>query len=164
MDLLDEALQEKLPEVAVAFFVVFSRFECAMKRIGTYAIGDEKGVEADWGGLARDLGNPFFDAVIAKGIAPVLIGKPPKKQIKMSDGTLGWRDMGPVQNVTDLFLAIRRARNNLIHGGKYQDDGSGHANLVAGAERNDALLGQSMDVMRLILESRHDLRGCYFKY
>jgi hypothetical protein len=33
MDLVEEALQDKLPELAVSFFVVFSRFECAMKRI-----------------------------------------------------------------------------------------------------------------------------------
>ncbi|CAN7460627.1 hypothetical protein LJR130_003030 [Variovorax sp. LjRoot130] len=164
MDLVEQALQEKLPEVAVSFFVVFSRFECAMKRIGIYALGDDKGVEADWNRLASDLGQRFLDEVIASGIAPILIGKPPKKQVKLADGTLGWRDMGAVQNSTDLFLAIRRARNNLIHGGKYQDDGSGYANLVAGAERNDALLGQAMAVLRLALESRPDLRNCYFKY
>ena len=164
MDLVEDALHDKLPEVAVSFFVVFSRFECAMKRIGTYAKGDDMGVDADWDRLAGDLGKSFLDRVVAMGIAPVLIDKPPKKQIKLADGSLGWRDMGAVKNTHDLFLAIRRARNNLIHGGKYQDDGSGYANMVSGAERNDALLGQSMSVLRLVLESRPDLRICYFKY
>ncbi len=164
MDLLEEALQDKLPEVAVSFFVVFSRFECAMKRSGTYAKGDDKGVEADWDRLAGDMGKAFFDQAVAAGVAPVLIGAPPKKQVKSADGTLGWRNMGAVKNVEDLFLAIRRARNNLIHGGKYQDDGSGHPNLVDGAERSDALLRQSMAIMRAVLESRPDLRDGYFKY
>jgi hypothetical protein len=164
MSLFDDALQDKLPEIAVEFFVVFSRFECAMKRIGTYAIGNEKGVDADWDRLAGDVGQLFLDQVITDGIAPTLIGKPPKKQVKLPDGTLGWRDMGPVQICADLFLAIRRARNNLIHGGKYQDDGSGQANLVAGAERSDALLRDSMAVLELALETRPDLRACYFKY
>jgi hypothetical protein len=164
MDLVEEALHDKLPEVAVSFFVVFSRFECAMKRIGTYARGDEKGVDADWDRLAADLGKSFFDQVVATGIAPVLVDKPPKKQIMLADGSLGWRDMGPVKNTNDLFLAIRRARNNLIHGGKYQDDDSGYTNLVEGAERNEALLDQSMTVLRLVLDSRSDLRICYFKF
>jgi hypothetical protein len=33
--------------------------------------------------------------------------------------------MGPVNNTTDLFLAIRRVRNNLAHGAKYKDNGAG---------------------------------------
>jgi len=164
MDLVEEALQDELPELAVSFFVVFSRFECAMKRIGTYAKGGEMGVDADWDRLAADLGQLFLDRVVAMKIAPVLIDKPPKKQIKLADGNLGWRDMGPVKNTHDLFLAIRRARNNLIHGGKYRDDGSGNANMVDGAERDDVLLDQSMAVLRLALESRPDLRTSYFKY
>lgn len=164
MDLVEEALQEELPELAVSFFVVFSRFECAMKRIGTYAKGNDMGVDADWDRLAADLGKSFLDRVVAMRIAPVLIDKPPKKQIKSADESLGWRDMGPVKNTQDLFLAIRRVRNNLIHGGKYQDGGSGYANMVDGAERDDALLAQSMTVLRLALESRPDLRACYLKY
>lgn len=164
MDLVDEALQGKLPELAVSFFVVFSRFECAMKRIGVYAKGGEMGVDADWDRLAADLGKLFLDRVVGMKIAPVLIDKPPKKQIKLADGNLGWRDMGSVKNTQDLFLAIRRARNNLIHGGKYRDDGSGYANIVDGAERDDDLLNQSMAILRLVLESRPDLRSCYFKY
>lgn len=135
-----------------------------MKRIGTYAKGDDTGVEADWDRLAGDLGQSFLDQVVAKGIAPVLIDAPPKKQIKLADGRLGWRDMGPVKSTKDMFLAIRRARNNLIHGGKYQDDGSGYANMVEGAERNYALLDQSMTILRLALEPRPDLHACYYKY
>ncbi|UUZ70850.1 hypothetical protein LP415_15815 [Polaromonas sp. P1(28)-8] len=133
MDLVEEALQSQLPKLATDFFVVFSRFECALKRSIQYAIGDELKVDPDWDGFAKDLPSDFLQIVIDKGVAPVLIGQPPKKQIKLAEGSLGWKDMGAVKNTADLFLAVRRARNNLVHGAKYQDDGSGYPNFVEGS-------------------------------
>jgi len=61
----------------------------------------------------------------------------------------GQRPLEPwgLKNTADVFLAIRRARNNLAHGAKYHDRGAGHADFV---ERDDALLGQSLAVMTLL--------------
>lgn len=157
MNLVEQALEAELPKLAIDFFVVFSRFECALKRSGTYAIGDDDRVDPDWDGFARDLGPDFLSDVVAQGIAPVLIGKPPKKQVKLANGELGWKDMGVVKSTAELFLAIRRARNNLAHGAKYQDCDAGHPDFVEGSERNDALLGQSLDVMSLALKTRPDI-------
>jgi hypothetical protein len=156
MDLLKQALEAELPKLAVDFFVVFSRFECALKRSGKYAKGNKDGVDADWDRFAQDLGPQFLGDVIAHGVAPVLVENPPKKQVKLN-ATLGWKDMGAVENTADLFLAIRRVRNNLVHGGKYQDGGAGQAALLDGSERDDALLEQSLAVMSLALKSRPDV-------
>ncbi|PDS66691.1 hypothetical protein CO653_08255 [Rhizobium anhuiense] len=158
MTIADHALHGKLPKLAVDFFVAFSRFECAMKRSGTYARGDESGVEPDWNGLARDLGDAFFAEVKTRNVAPLLIGSPPKKQIKQADGSLGWRDVGAVANASDLFVAIRRARNNLLHGGKYRDDRDGNYSEVDGTERSDALLSQSLAVLELALHAKQEIR------
>lgn len=157
MTLADQALHGKLPEGAVDFFVAFSRFECAMKRSGTYARGNEQGVDPDWDKLAKDLGGNFFADVQAKGVAPVLIGKPPKKQMLQTDGSLGWRDMGGVANSADLFLAIRRARNNLLHGGKYRDERDGNYTEIKGSERSDTLLSQSLAVLELALQAKPEI-------
>lgn len=164
MSLVEQALEAALPKLAIDFFIVFSRFECALKRSGQYAIGNDDRVDPDWDGFARDLGPDFLSDVIAQGIAPVLIGKPPKKQVKLADGTLGWKDTGAVKNTADLFLAIRRARNNLAHGAKYQDGGAGHADFVEGSERDDVLLGQSMAVLTLALEFRPDIHSFFRRY
>lgn len=43
MNLVEQALDAELSKLATDFFVVFSRFECALKRSGKYAIGDETG-------------------------------------------------------------------------------------------------------------------------
>jgi hypothetical protein len=164
MNLVAQALEAELPKLAMDFFVVFSRFECALKRSGKYAIGNDDKVDPDWSGFARDLGPGFLLEVIAQAIAPVLVGKPPKKQVKLANGELGWKDMGAVKNTSDLFLAIRRVRNNLAHGAKYQDGGAGHADFVEGSERDDDLLGQSLAVMALALKTRPDIHRFFLRY
>ncbi|NWE74938.1 hypothetical protein [Pseudomonas yamanorum] len=164
MNLVEEALEAELPKLAMDFFVVFSRFECALKRSGTYAVGSVDRVAPDWDGFSRDLGPDFLNDVIAQGIAPVLIGNPPKKQVRLANGALGWKDVGAVDSTDDLFLAIRRARNNLVHGGKYQDGGAGHVDFVEGSERNDALLGQALAVMAFALKTRPDIHILFRRY
>lgn len=161
MGAFDELLSEPLPQRAVQFFQVFSRFECAMKRSGVYADGGEKEVKADWDKLAVDLGDDFLREVIESGIAPALLQKPPKKQIKLPNDSLGWREMGSISNTLDLFLAIRRARNNLIHGGKYQDGGGGHTDIVDGSERDDVLLRESLNVLALAYERSPPIRQSF---
>ena len=156
--MFDQPFQDQLPKKAIEFFVVFSRFERAMKRAGAYARGNEKEVKADWVALATDLGDGFFDMVKASNIAPTLMEKSPKKQIKSADGTLGWRDMGEVKTTLDLFLAVRRARNNLMHGGKYMDVGGGQHGVVEGSERDDVLLSESLQVLRLAYERNDAIR------
>ena len=48
--------------------------------------------------------------VIAQGIAPDLIDRPPKQQVMLPDGGgLGWRETPAVRSSAELFLAIRRA-------------------------------------------------------
>ncbi|WP_163003966.1 hypothetical protein [Pseudomonas viridiflava] len=164
MNLVEQALEAELPQLAMDFFVVFSRFECALKRSGTYAIGNDDRVDPDWDGFARDLGPDFLSEVVVQRIAPVLINHPPKKQVKLANGVLGWKDMGSVKNTADLFLALRRARNNLAHGAKYQDGGAGHADFVEGSERDDALLTQSLAVMALALKTRPDIYHFFRRY
>jgi len=164
MSLVEEALAAELPKAAIDFFVVFSRFECALKRSGTYAIGNEDRVDPDWDGFTRDLGPAFLAQVIEQGIAPVLVNRPPKKQVKQADGTLGWKGIAPVKNTADLFLAIRRVRNNLAHGAKYRDEGTGHIDLVEGSERDDELLNQSMAVLGLALGERPKIHGFFRRF
>lgn len=157
MKIVDRALHARLPEQARNFFVVFARFEYAMKQSGTYSRGGKSGVDPDWDGLAKDLGEEFFASVRAERLAQLLITEPPKKQIKQDDGSLGWRDMGAVSNARELFLAVRRVRNNLLHGGKYRDQCSGAYVEIGGSERSDALLSQSLAVLDLALNTKPEV-------
>lgn len=165
LQLVQQALDAELPKLAIEFFIVFSRFECALKRSVTYASVDGQRVSANWDGFARNLGNGFLDVVVAQGVAQALINSPPKRQVMLPDnGGLGWREMPPVTNTAELFQAIRRVRNNLVHGAKYRDEATDHVDFVEGTERDDALLGQSLAVLALALESNPDVHRFFARY
>jgi hypothetical protein len=58
--LVDLALGGELPKLAIEFFIVFSRFECALKRSGDYAApGDNAKVNANWDAFEKISGMAF---------------------------------------------------------------------------------------------------------
>ncbi|RLK44973.1 hypothetical protein [Cupriavidus plantarum] len=152
MGVFDELLQTEVPLLAIQFFQVFSRFECAMKRSGKYAKGDEQWVNPRWPLFADDLGADFFDEVVNSGHAETLIARPPNTQAILADGTLGWKVNPPVKNTRELIDAVRKVRDNLLHGGKYRDDGYGKPAMVEGSERDETLLRESLNVLAMALE------------
>ena len=106
-----------------------------------------------------------MNRVVAQGGAPDLLSRPPKRQVLLPDeGGLGWEEAAPVTTVVELFLAIRRARNNLVHGAKYRDGATGHVKEVDGAERGDALLDQSLTVLGLALETNTHVQRFFGRY
>lgn len=164
-ELVDQAVGGELPKLAIDFFIVFSRFECALKRSGTYAFSDRGRASADWDRFARNLGDDFLRRVAAQGVAHELINRPPKRQVLLPNGRgLSWQEVTPVTNVTELFLAIRRVRNNLVHGAKYRDGATGHIEEVEGAERDDVLLDQSLTVLGLALEASANVQRYFGRF
>jgi len=163
--LVDQAVGGEPPKLAFDFFIVFSRFECALKRSGIYAFSDRGKASADWDRFARDLGEEFLCRVVAQGEATELINRPPKRQVILPNGGgLSWQEVTPVTNVTELFLAIRRARNNLVHGAKYRDAATGHVEEIQGAERDDALLDQSLTVLGMALETNAQVQRFFGRF
>ncbi len=164
--LADLALGGELPKLAIEFFIVFSRFECALKRSADYAApGGNVKVHANWDAFASDLGAGFFEEVLAQGLAPELVHRPPKLQVLLPDGGgLGWRDTAAVTNSVELFLAIRRARNNLVHGAKYRDLATGQVDLIEGSERDERLLDQALAVLGLALERNAEILRFFQPY
>jgi hypothetical protein len=102
---------------AEKFATEFRRTEYALKR-SRYLRKDREVAEADWDSLARDLGKPFYDHVVAVGIAKTLIGKPPRRLLS----TMEWSPVEPkaLANVAQLMInGICRVRNSYIHGEKF---------------------------------------------
>jgi len=108
------------------FFIVFSRLEYALKRTGStkYARGDENWVEANWTAFASEVDSRFRPektAALSQAVE-YIEHHPPLKQVLASHRL----DFKPVVEDTgvrlnNLLLAVRRARNNLFHGGKFPD-------------------------------------------
>ncbi|MBM3603933.1 MAG: hypothetical protein FJX25_04060 [Alphaproteobacteria bacterium] len=98
--------------------------------------------------LSREAG-----ADVVAAIAYIL-GRPPKKQVYV-DKVLQWRVVTPqAENENDLiFLYVRRVRNNLFHGGKFNG-------RFFDPERSSELLEHSITIlMAAIFISRNMLEA-----
>ncbi len=101
------------------FFCVLSRMEFALKVTG-YVIKNT--VKPDWGKFAGEIKNSFNPKINENLSAAChyYFDYPPKKQV-FSNETLGWECQSPTgqSDIENLILLVRRVRNNLFHGGKY---------------------------------------------
>lgn len=132
-----------------AFFVLFARFEYAMKAAGVRQVRKSGAVEADWSKLADDVGCDLLtssDTAIIKS-CDYLLRKPPKRQ-DLKNETLVWSDVPANQgsDKKDLFVYIRRVRNNLFHGGKFK------GRYLADPERSSQLIRASTIVLNAVLK------------
>lgn len=147
-------LSKGMPKIAFDFFAVFAKAEYALKRSG-FLRKSRDVAEPDWDKFATDLGKQFFEEVRSSNKAEIIIKAPPKKQTVVS-GRLDWKDTGQIENVEQLFGAIRRIRNNLFHGGKYP------CGPIEEVSRNSQLLSEAIDVIKLAID-RNDVVKNYFE-
>lgn len=107
-----------MPDEAVHFFSVFSRVEFALKRGGfcQRAVGGK--AEPNWDIFANALGQAFFDAMQAAPEARVMFDEPPRVLKVDAQGGVYFEDQAVATNAAELFVAVRRVRNNLFHGEK----------------------------------------------
>lgn len=134
------------------FFVVFSKFECALKRSGYLAASPNASV--NWDRFTADLGEDIFQELKSSGSITQLLTNPPKKQTVV-DGRLSWSPVDAPMNTSTLFAAIRRVRNNLFHGGKYP------LRPVDEPSRDTQLLAESLRAISRALEVRPRLGTLY---
>ena len=147
-------------ELILEFFLVFSRFEYAIKSAGLLNPARAR-AEADWDALADRIadGNaPEVERLKAAG--EYLLAEPPKRQDR--DGNmLKWTPVPSDRDrpVHSILGSVRRVRNNLFHGGKY--DEMGRLN-----DRNERLVTSSLAVLDAALEAPMcaDVRDYYLAY
>jgi hypothetical protein len=128
------------------FYVTFGRFEYALKAAGF--VHHPRGVaEADWHSFVT-----FLEQLEPAARLPVveagqqLIAEPPKKLVL--DGTdPPWKPVprGRQSNIRFLLEGVKRARNNLFHGGKWVPN-------PERPERNGVVVTAALDVLHALLE------------
>lgn len=136
-------------ETAVAFANAFGEAEYGLKRSG-YRRTNREVAEVDWDAFARDLGPGFFDAVVAKGIAKTLVGKPPRRLL----ATMNWSPEipTPLTNVRQLIVeGLCRVRNSLLHGEKFRGGPEGQW------ERDTVLILEAHAVLDEAIAARFSL-------
>lgn len=112
---------QDLSDLASDLFRTFAQFEYCLKVTGYCVGGRGDAANPDWPRFAREL--PLFSGENGADVVTAisyLLKHPPKKQVYV-DEVLQWRDVAPrAENENDLiFLYVRRVRNNLFHGGKF---------------------------------------------
>jgi hypothetical protein len=116
---LQDYFRERIPKGGCDLLAVFSRFEFALK---TGGFRRERHAEASWLRFAELLPASFIEKMFSSPEAEVLFQAPPDHLV--IDGAEGVRWSGnpsvPRNNV-ELFEAIKRVRNNLMHGDKRHD-------------------------------------------
>ena len=148
------------------FFIVFSRFEYALKKT-KYIKADRSGnAEPNWNSFIKD-NKAHFESIekseeLQRAI-DYLKKYPPKKQVykKISDGDETQKfflaDITPEkQEMKYLFTIIKVVRNNLFHGGKYP-----FSSLKEPA-RNTDLLRNSLIVLEVWLKLNKEVKILFF--
>ena len=147
---------EHLDDLASQLFQVFSRTEYALKASG-YNHGDGA-AEANWRKFAQAV-----ESVIANPSSPELkdaidfmFNAPPKKQVIIG-GNIQWEPAEPSSDsrADKLLIYVRRVRNNLFHGGKF----NGH---WFEPERSEPLLRHSLVILSACVESVPEVSKAYY--
>jgi len=150
-------------ELVFAFLVVFSRFECALKRSG-YLKHDDGPAEPNWDTFANTLKGRLGSIAEPKFIeaSRFLLAKPPETQVA-THRQLGWRKTIRGDGESEeryLLRLVTTVRNNLFHGGKYPypfgpvvDVSRDRRLLQAGISILEACLALSPEVQALFEEA-----------
>lgn len=107
-----------MPEEAVYFFSMFSRVEFALKRGGFCKGAPRDKAEPNWDVFANALGQVYFHVMQVAPEARVLFDEPPRVLKVDAQGGVYFEDQAAATNAAELFVAVRRVRNNLFHGEK----------------------------------------------
>jgi len=160
------ALWKKLkihdPYLVADFFIVFSRFEYALKRSG-YLRRDTDDALPDWHAFgAKDENKRRFNSDTSaelKQAVEYLVTHPPEKQIRTSRDSFKYerKPLGGQRGLHETVLAIKRIRNNLFHGGKFPD---GH---VEDPARDTNLLHNSLAVLDHIIELDDRVKNAFWE-
>jgi hypothetical protein len=157
---IEYLLQKLIPasdsHLVVSFFVVFSRFEYALKRSRFVCTFEDGSVKANWDRFASEHEkrfNPLLTPELCEA-CEYFEANPPKKQIK-AEGRLDWENTpsrGSEPLLCWLLRLVRQTRNNLFHGGKFP---SGHIDETA---RNRDLLRHSLTILEACIPLDPDVR------
>lgn len=144
-----------LDELASELFHVFSRTEYSLKASG-YNNGDGA-AKANWRKFALEV-----EELIAcpssgslKEAIDFILNAPPRKQV-IREGVIEWDVSEPTTDsqADKLLIYVRRVRNNLFHGGKF----NGH---WFAPERSEPLLKHSLVILSSCVESIPDVKSAY---
>jgi len=140
-------MTSELDSLAFDLFKLFAQYEYALKAMGYGRAKREGQAEPDWDRFAKEVGCLVLgleDPSIA-GARQYLFDQPPKRQVWV-DGTVQWAPASTSERTAQtLFGNIRRVRNNLYHGGKFNG-------RWFDPDRSRELIGHALVILRALVE------------
>jgi hypothetical protein len=117
-------MKAELDVIAFHFFKLFAQYEYALKAMKYAKSGRNNQAEPDWDRFSNEVATPFLkeaEGEVADAIG-FLFRSPPKRQV-LKDDALSWAEVNTTERSAQmLFSHIRRVRNNLYHGGKFNGE------------------------------------------
>lgn len=148
-------MEEDLYHLAGDFFTTFARFEYALKATGFH--NGDGAAEPNWRLFAESIADAFDHPSNQEFIEAIdyILKAPPKKQ-KIDQGNVTWETATPNTDLrADLVLLyVRRVRNNLFHGGKF----NGH---WFEPKRSEELLQHSLIILHGCLVASKKVRDAF---
>ena len=149
---------------ALEFYVVFSRFEYALKeQLYVHKGKKPKNLEVNFDTFAKDIRTNFAKAILDEATLKVAVSyfcqNPPRKQIW--DGTKpDWSpaETGVQPTSYEMLLLIRQVRNNLFHGGK------GWLSPEGNAERDKILMTHAITMIAAMIECHADVKQAFSSF
>lgn len=118
-----EPTDQELDRLAFRFFKLFARFEFTMKERGYFRTGQNGAIHAEWDRFANEVVGANFHSDLGEDgdAADYILDCPPMKQVVRS-GRVVWVEVSNEdRSVQALFAHVRRMRNNLFHGAKFNE-------------------------------------------
>lgn len=145
-------MPEDLDKLAFSFFKLFAQYEYALKAMQYAQSGAGGQAEPQWDRFSNEIGRLVLDDANGELLDAInyLFDHPPKKQI-LQNGVLSWQNVNNVERSPQiLFSHIRRVRNNLYHGGKFNG-------RWFDPDRSEELISKSLLVLRALQEQHDEL-------
>jgi hypothetical protein len=113
-------MSETLDQLADEMFRTFARFEYALKAAGFH--NGDGDAQPNWRAFAESVADVFENPSASELSDSIryILEHPPKKQV-IANGLLAWSVSEPCTDLKSdrVLLYVRRVRNNLFHGGKF---------------------------------------------
>lgn len=120
---LEQRLNVYVPDAAFDLFIVFARFEYAMKRSGFVSRGRRGNAQADWNAFGDAVPDNLFDLIRPRNEIGVILRSPAATLMYSEDGIIEWSDPPAApENFEQLLKQVKNIRNNLLHGNKQNID------------------------------------------
>lgn len=150
---MTELMPDEMEKLGFTLFKEFARLEYSLKRAGFHGGNGEKAT-ANWDTFAVAIRDKLAADSEIEESRKYMEANPPKQQM-VRKGRLVWEpsvaDAHPIHN---LLLCVRRVRNNLFHGGKFNDG-------YFEPERSAELLTHSLRILEACLRASSDVRSAY---